>query len=148
MMKRKTRPLFQGLELWIVALLLLLILALSGCASSPIAMAETPAQKAYAIERSYNVLLEQGLELARTDPRIRDAVQSVERRTTPLVDAMSNGLAAYEVARAEYDAAVAAGSGGAPPAVATRLTVALGQLNGWIVQAQSGLLDLSRALNP
>jgi hypothetical protein len=140
-------PTFRYLALF-PALLVLMAGLLQACANSPIAIAETPAQKGYAVERSYNIVLEQGLKLAGTNARIRDAVQTIEARTTPVVDTLSDGLAAYEVARAEYDTAVAAAAGGAPPTVLTKLTVATANLTRWIADAQRALLELAKALNP
>lgn len=117
----------------------------AGCASNPIAIAETPAQKGYAIERSYNILLEQGVSLARTSDQVRAALQSAELRATPVVDSLSDALAAYEVARAEYELAVAARAEDVPRLTA-QLTVVAQNLERWVAEARAALVELANAL--
>ena len=117
--------------------LVVLALAVAGCASNPIAIAETPAQKAYAIERVYNIVLEQALEASRNNATIRVKVQAVEPRTTAIVDALSDAFVDYELARAALDT----GGDGA----AARLATVASNLERWIMQAEEALLELSAA---
>src|SRR4030095_7938834 len=81
--------------------------ALSACVLDPFKTAETPAQRGYAIEASYNILLEDALEIASaptTTASVRDAIQAAEARSTPVIDSLSDALASYEIERAKFEA--------------------------------------------
>lgn len=123
------------------SLLVAAILALiSGCASNPVAVAETPAQKAYAISASYNVILEAAANIVEdtTAPiDLRRAVQAAERRTTPVIESLETAFADYQVARAEF----AAGE-----TTADRLDVATRNLESWLSQAETALVEIARAV--
>ena len=116
-------------------------LTLAGCAGlNPIAAAETPAQHAYAIAASYNVLLESAADIVEdtsAPTELRRAVQATELRTTPVIDALEQSFAEYQVARAQF----AAGA-----TTADRLEIATANLAGWLDQAEGALVELAAAL--
>jgi hypothetical protein len=117
----------------------LLLAFVTGCANGFLSVAETPAQKGYAIERAYNIVLEDALQIASaptTSASIRDSIQNAEARTTPVIDSLSDSLVLYEVERAK----VAAGQG-----TAERLTVIATNLENWVAQAQTALITLQAA---
>ena len=123
-------------------LLLITWLMLAGCQSAnPIAVAETPGQKAYAIERTYNIVLAGALDLV-NDPavsqRIKSNIRSIEKRTTPIVNQLSETFTAYTVARAQF----AAGQSNQE-----RLAVVARNLDNWIIQAERALIELAAAVN-
>lgn len=117
---------------------LVALCAIAGCASNPIAIAETPLQTAYAIEGSYNIVLEHAVELAESNQGVREAVLRVEARTTPIVDSLSTAIADYVTARS----ALALGEGDE-----ARLAVVAANLETWIAQAQRALVDLAAAVD-
>lgn len=123
-------------------LLIITWLMLTGCAASnPIAVAESPAQKAYAIERTYNIVLAGALDLV-NDPAvsqgIKSNIRSVEKRTTPIVNQLSEAFTAYTVARAQFDAG---------QSTQERLAVVARNLADWITQAERALIELAAAVN-
>lgn len=123
-------------------LLMIAALAMIGCAgTNPMAVAETPLQKAYALERSYNIVLEGALDLVNDSAvpeSIKEGVRATERRTTPIVDDLSEAFANYVLARAQFDAG---------ESTQERLDIVSANLDSWIRQAESALVDLARALN-
>jgi len=123
-------------------LLFITMLALAGCQSiNPMSIAETPAQKAYALERSYNIVLAGALDLV-NDPAVpagvKSNIRSVERRTTPIVDNLSQAFADYTVARA----ALSSGTGSQE-----RIEVIAANLEGWIKQAERAIVELANAVD-
>jgi hypothetical protein len=123
-------------------LLIITWLMLTGCAASnPIAVAETPAQKAYAIERTYNIVLAGALDLV-NDPAvsqgIKSNIRSVEKRTTPIVSELSEAFTAYTVARAKFDAG---------QTTQDHLATVAQNLANWITQAERALIELAAAVN-
>jgi hypothetical protein len=116
-----------------------LLTFLAGCANGFLSVAETPAQKGYAIQSAYNIVLEDALEIASapaTSASIRDSIQTAEATTTPVIDSLSDALVLYEVERAK----VAAGQG-----TADRLTIIAANLESWVLQAQTALITLQAA---
>lgn len=114
-------------------------LALAGCQHNPIAAAETPAQHAFAISATYNVLLESAADIVEdtTAPtELRRAVQQTELRTTPVIDALEQAFADYQLARAQF----AAGA-----TTADRLEVATVNLEQWLERAEYALVELADA---
>lgn len=123
-------------------LLLITWLFLAGCQSAnPIAVAETPAQKAYAIERTYNIVLAGALDLV-NDPAvssgIKSNIRSIEKRTTPIVTELSEAFTAYTVAKAQFDAGQSSQD---------RLAIVAQNLANWITQAERALIELAAAVN-
>lgn len=110
---------------------------MTACANNPLRVAETPLQKAYAIEASYNIVLEQAVNVATSQPDLRQRIQQVEARTTPTIDQLGQLMVAYTVERAK----VAAGE-----STEARLTIVAGNLENWITQAERALIDLSAVL--
>lgn len=122
-----------------ITLVVLLVLFIAGCSSNPVAVAETPAQTAYAISASYNVVLEAAASIVEDTAApidLRRGVQAAERQSTPVIEALEEAFADYQVARAEF----AAGE-----TTAERLDVATRNLEAWLTQAERALVDLSRA---
>lgn len=116
-----------------------LLAFLAGCANDFLSVAETPAQKGYAVERAYNIVLEDALVIASapaTSANVRESIQRAEALTTPVIDSLSDTLVLYEVERAK----VAAGQG-----TAERLTVIATNLESWVAQAQTALVSLQAA---
>lgn len=116
-----------------------LLAFLAGCANGFLSVAETPAQKGYAVERAYNIVLEDALVIASapaTSDSVRESIQRAEALTTPVIDSLSDTLVLYEVERAK----VAAGQG-----TAERLTVIATNLESWVAQAQTALVSLQAA---
>lgn len=116
-----------------------LLALLAGCANGFLSAAETPAQKGYAVERAYNIVLEDALEIASapsTSASIRQSIQDAEATTTPVIDSLSDALVLYEVERAK----VAAGQ-----STTERLTVIATNLSGWVEKAQAALVSLQAA---
>lgn len=117
----------------------LLLTLLAGCANGFLSAAETPAQKGYAIERAYNIVLEDALQIASapaTSASVRQSIQNAEATTTPVIDSLSDTLVLYEVERAK----VAAGQ-----STTERLTVIATNLQSWVSQAQAALVSLQAA---
>lgn len=123
-------------------LLIITWLALAGCQSiNPMSIAETPAQKAYALERSYNIVLAGALDLV-NDPAvsagIKSNIRSIERRTTPVVDNLSEAFADYVVAKS----ALASGTGSEE-----RIEIVAANLENWIRQAERAIVELANAVD-
>jgi hypothetical protein len=122
-----------------VPLIGVLFVFLAGCANGFFSVAETPAQKAYGIERSYNIVLEDALEIASassTSANVRESIQRAEATSTPVIDSLSDALAAYEVERAKVDTGVS---------TAELLAVVAANLENWIAEAQRALISLQSA---
>lgn len=112
---------------------------LSACANNPIAIAETAAQKGYAIERVYNIVLEDALEIGSapsTSDDVRQAIRAAEAQATPVIDSMSDVLVLYEVERAKVDLG---------QSTAERLSIVAANLQSWILQAQAALVSMQEA---
>lgn len=123
-------------------LLMITALAVMGCAgTNPIAVAETPAQKAYAIERSYNVVLEGALDLV-NDPQVpeslKEGIRATERRTTPVIDGLAQAAKNFILAQAEISAGESS---------ADRMVIVSENLEMWIRQAEDALVQLARAVD-
>jgi hypothetical protein len=137
------KRIYKNLEVFRSYMLLFItMLVISSCAASnPIAVAETPGQKAYAIERTYNIVLAGALDLV-NDPAvsqgIKSNIRSVEKRTTPIVSELSEAFTAYTVARAQFDAG---------QSTQERLAVVARNLDNWITQAERALIELAAAVN-
>ena len=123
-------------------LLLITWLLVAGCQSAnPIAVAETPSQKAYAIERTYNIVLAGALDLV-NDPAvssgIKSNIRSIEKRSTPIVNELAEAFTAYTVAKAQWDAGLT---------TQDHLAIVAQNLDNWIKQAESALVELAAAVN-
>jgi hypothetical protein len=118
-----------------------LLMCLAGCANGFLSVAESPAQKGYGIERAYNILLEDALQIASaasTSASTRQSIQSAEARATPIVDSLSDALARYEVERARFDAG---------QSTAEQVTIAVTNLERWLTEAQAALVTLQDAFH-
>lgn len=112
---------------------------LSACANNPFAVAETASQRGYAVEASYNILLEDALEIGRaptTSDSVRQGIQRAEAQSTPVIDSLSDALATYEVERAKFDLG---------QSTAELLATVAANLDSWVTQAQQALIDLRSA---
>lgn len=113
----------------------------AGCAGlNPLASAETPAQKAYAISASYNIVLESAAEIVE-DPtapiELRRTIQRTEARTTPIVDELEDAFVELTTIRAEYRAGAT---------TEERLQLAVDNLEAWVDRAEAALVDLATAV--
>lgn len=118
-----------------------LAMFLTACALvQPVEVAETPAQKAYALSGTYNVLLETAAELV-ADPLVNEEVkvtiQLVEARTTPVVNSLDNAYANFVVEKARFDAG---------QSDVEKLDIATANLERWVVLAEDALLELATAI--
>lgn len=123
-------------------LTLITVLAVAGCATgNPISIAETPSQKGYAIEKSYNIILEGAVDLvadSSTPNSVKMAIGRAEAAATPVIDSLSQSLADYVVARAQFEAGMS---------TEAKLDAVSRNLAGWITQAERALLSLATAID-
>jgi hypothetical protein len=122
--------------------------SLQGCAvlqgpQKAAATAETAAQRlelrGYAIESSYNIILEDALVIASaptTTSNVQAAIQRASQSGTQVIDQLSDSLAAYAVERAKFDAG---------QTTIDQLTIAASNLEGWISRGNAALLALQAA---
>lgn len=115
--------------------------ALHGCASNPVAAANTLDQKAYAIYGTFVIVEEQGAKLV-SDPTtpaaIKAAIRSTDARAKPTADALTTALH-------QYDTAVASVKAGGP-GTAGALSTAQANLTTWIAQASTDVNALVAAV--
>jgi hypothetical protein len=107
------------------------------------ATAETAAQRlelrGYAIERSYNIILEDALVIASaptTGASVRASIQRASASGTEVIDQLSDSLAAYAVERAKFNA---------NQSTVEKLTVAADNLENWISRGDAALVALQAA---
>ncbi len=120
--------------------LLFLCVTLMACGANPFKYTETPAQKAYAIERAYNIVLEGALDIVSSpasSPWLKSSIRLVERQTTPVIDSLSNALAEYEIVRAQLSQGESSDE---------KLTIAAANLEDWVGQAEAALSQLATAV--
>ena len=110
-----------------VVYLLLLAVFVQGCANvNPIAAAETPEQRAYAIYGTFVIFSEKAADLAENAalPRsVRLGLVEAEEDARPVVDSMLEVLEEYETIRAQVDA----GETGEE-----RFVIVASNLNSWV----------------
>lgn len=82
--------------------------ALSGCAGSPIKVAQTVEQKAYAAYGTFVIVEEQAVKLTAPSSNLsvsqKQAIISATQKAQPAVDTMVVALAKAEAAKADFDA--------------------------------------------
>jgi len=124
-----------------LASVLLLVLAIAGCSTNPFTAAQTTEQTAYAIERSYNIVLLGALDLINS-PVVSDStkarIRKVEAKTTPTIDALSRAASAYTVAKAE----ISQGNGSKE-----QLAIVAANLENWIKQAEIAIVSLANIVD-
>src|SRR5690606_5619380 len=106
----------------------------------PYEAAETTEQRAYAVSKSYNVLLESARDIVVNEALpadLRRAVQAVEARTTPVIDELDKAVVAYTVERAKFAQA---------KTTAEKLDVVSLNLERWLMKAEEALADLAVAV--
>lgn len=117
-----------------------LLTLLSACQLfNPLSVAETASQRGYAIEKSYNILLEDALVIASaasTSNDVRQSIQRAEATATPIMDSLSDALAAYEVERAKFEAG---------QSTAEQVTLIASNLESWVENAKAALVSLQAA---
>jgi len=134
--------LLQRSEVAIRSFLLgIIMVALSACAiTEPVSVAETPAQKAYAISATYNILLESARDLVVDESvslSVRRAIQNAEAVTTPVLSSLEDAYVDYVVAKAKFDQG---------QSTAEQLTIVADNLMMWITQAERALIRLAAAI--
>lgn len=95
--------------------------------------------RGYAIERSFNIILEDALVIASaptTQANITQAIQRASASGTDVIDELSDSLALYAVERAKFDAG---------QTTIDKLTLAANNLEVWIDRAGAALLALQAA---
>lgn len=120
--------------------LLVSIALLAACANSPIKIAQTTEQRAYAVYGTFVIVEEQAVTLtspaSTLSPDVKRAIIAANQRAAPVVDNMRKALSAAEQARADFEAAKTT-----QPA----LQVVVDKLAGWVAQAQDLVTALSNA---
>jgi len=114
----------------------LIVSTLSACALNPFQAAETPAQRGYALEASYNIVLEDALAIASaptTSASVRQAIKDAELKSTPTIVSLSDALAAYEVERAKFEIG---------QTTAERVEIVANNLATWVEEAKKALVAL------
>jgi len=127
-------------SLWIVAAFsataTLTAAWLPGCASSPLATAQTPEQKAFAVYGSFVIYEEQAARLA-TDPStpgpVRQALSAADARAKPSADALLKAFQDYSTA----DTALKAGTG-----TPEKLQITAENLDTWVQTASNDINTL------
>lgn len=111
---------------------LLAAVALVGCAGSPIKVAQTTEQKAYALYGTFVIAEEQAAKLtaptSNLSPAAKTAIIAASQRAQPAMDVVLLGISQYEAARADFEAAKID-----KPA----FQVVVDKLGGWVAQAQA-----------
>lgn len=112
-------------------------LALTACAGSPIKVAQTVEQKAYAAYGTYVIAEEHAAQLttptSTVSQPVKVAILQAAKRSQPVVDSMLQGFQQYQTARADFDAQKID-----QPA----LTVAVNNLDSWVTKATAVIADL------
>jgi hypothetical protein len=95
--------------------------------------------RGYAIEASYNIILEDALVIASaptTNASVRGAIQRASATGTDVIDQLSDALAAYSVERAKFDT---------NQSTVEKLTLAADNLENWITRGDAALIALQAA---
>lgn len=112
------------------------------CQTNPIAIAETPAQRAYALVGLYNVLLEPAVEIIEDESaplEVRRSLQDGVRATAPVVDELEDALRAYLTERAAWEA-------GGPRTPTDTLDALSENLERWMFEAEARIDTLQELL--
>ena len=120
--------------------LLFLCVTLMACGANPFKYTETPAQKAYAIERAYNIVLEGALDIVRSpavEEWTKSCIRRVEAQTTPVINELSDAFADYEIVRAQLSQGESSDE---------KLTIAAANLEDWVRRAEAALSQLATAV--
>lgn len=126
--------------------------ALSGCASvpNPVAAAETPDQKAFALYGQYTILVETAADLVE-DPRVPNPVklriQQADARLTPAVIPMGGAARQYRDYRELLAEARAAGQGDRAESLAESLAAWETRLQELTVNTIATMQELSQAVS-
>ena len=113
-------------HVWLVAS----ALALTACAGSPIRIAQTVEQKAYATYGTFVIAEEQAVKLSAPastlSPVVKGQIIVAFQKAQPAVDTMMKGLNAAEQAKADFDA---------QKIDKPTFQVVVDNLGGWVAQA-------------
>lgn len=126
-----------GFRSWKNMVVVAAVLALTACAASPIKVAQTVEQKAYAAYGTYVITQEHAADL--TSPKstvsqpVKVAIIQAAQRTQPVIDSMLKGFEQYKTARADFEA---------QKIDQPTLSVAVNNLDSWVTKAASVLGDL------
>lgn len=122
---------------------LLLLVGLQGCAgTNPIAVAETPEQRAFAMHGTYVIFAEKAADLAELTslPRnVRLGLVAAEERAKPIADSLFDAWTEFLVIKAEFDAGDSGDAG-------ARLLRASESLNDAITRLAPMLNELVRSV--
>ena len=126
---------------WKRSAVLAAALAVTACAGSPIKVAQTVEQKAYAAYGTYVITSEHAAQLTAPSSTVSAPVKvqiiRAAQASQPIVDSMLKGFQAYQQARADFDAKKID-----EPA----LTVSVNSLNSWVTQATAVIANLVTAV--
>ena len=124
-------------------LALLLLVGLQGCAgTNPIAVAETPEQRAFAMYGTFVIFSEKAADLAEQTslPRsVRLGLVNAEERAKPVADSLLDAYTEFLVIKAEFDAGDSGDAG-------ARLLRASQSLNDAITRLAPLLNELVRSI--
>jgi len=132
----------------LLLLALVAVAPLQGCATlqgpqRAAATAETAQERlelrGYAIEKSYNIILEDALAIASaptTTEVVKARIQSASATGTDAIDQLSDSLARFAVERAKVDAG---------QSTVEKLTVVADNLQDWVNRASVALIALQAA---
>jgi hypothetical protein len=105
---------------------------LTACVGSPLRVAQTTEQKAYALYGTFVIAEEQAAKLTAPTstlaPAAKAAIIAASQRAAPAMDVVISGIGQYEAARADFEAAKID-----KPA----FQVVVDKLGGWVAQAQA-----------
>jgi hypothetical protein len=125
------------LYLFYLSFISLLIVA---CSSNPFSTAQTISQKAYAVEASYNILLEQAVEIGSkptTPPDVVDKIISAQEKATPIVVSLSEAARDYADAKSRLSAGVT---------TADKVLILAENLESWTLQAEEAIASFKAIL--
>ena len=123
---------------------LLSLLALSACVtlSGPTKAAQSAAQKAYALQGTYNVLLGDVAAVVQnpaTDQATKAALQRIVRANSGIMDQLDAAARQAAVERAKFEAGQSS---------TEKLAVVAENVDKWYPQAETALTSLKAALHP
>lgn len=124
------------------ALLICLTLVIQACSNvNPFAVAESPTQQVYALESTYNIVLEQAVKavnLESTSQNTKDRIVAAERRATPVIESLSQAFKEYTLVRIQ----LAQGS-----TSEEKMAIAAEDLEAWVLKAEAAIANLSAAVD-
>lgn len=124
-----------------IVLSLLVVTFVTACVNSPIQVAQTVEQKAYATYGTFVIVEEQAVKLTASastlSPQVKSSIINAMQRAQPAVDTMMSGFNQYQTARADFEAQKI----GQPA-----FQVVVDNLGKWVTQAEPLVTNLQSAV--